>query len=72
MLGGDLFSADNARKVISLLTKFHTNFEPAFHEKYILLGLLDIIGNIRNSLYHYEKEDAFQIKESLAKMSKFA
>ena len=72
MLGGDLFSANNANDVISLLTKFHTYFEPAFHDKYVLLGLLDIIGNMRNCLHHYDPSEALKIKESLAKMSKFA
>ena len=72
MLGGDLFSANNANDVISLLTKFHDYFESDFHEKYVLLGLLDIIGNMRNCLFHYDKEEALKIKESLGKMSKFA
>jgi hypothetical protein len=73
MLGGDLFSATNANDAIRLISKFHTYFERSFHEKYILIGLLDIIGNMHNCLHLYtNKDEALEIKESLAKMSKFA
>ena len=52
MTGGDLFTYENVLQVIKYLTNIHYK-QKVLNQKYYLIEVLDIIGNIENCMNDY-------------------
>ena len=52
MTGGDLFTYESTLQVIKFLSSIHYNLN-VLNQKYYLIEVLDIIGNIENCMNDY-------------------
>ncbi len=63
MFGGNLFTYSNAKQFIDLITELHDDDEinAALKNKYILMSIMDIIGNIHKCSFSYSEANRQEI-----------